>query len=182
MATQIVMPQLGESVAEGIIGKWLKQEGDSIAKDEPIVEVVTDKVNAEIPFPWRDLVKISAAEGETVEIGQEIAVIGDASDAGAGNVSASSGESQATAAESDVGVCSGKLEPAAKLRVLPPSRAAPRHSRRRLHRPRRFSPRPQASRMARIASSVRPHWFSAWRPSIMLTLLTCPDRHRRPCQ
>ena len=81
MATQIVMPQLGESVAEGVIGKWLKQEGDSIAKDEPIVEVVTDKVNAEIPSPVAGVLqKISAAEGETVAVGQEIAVIGDQSD------------------------------------------------------------------------------------------------------
>ncbi len=77
MATQIVMPQLGESVAEGVIGKWLKQEGDSIAKDEPIVEVVTDKVNAEIPSPVAGVLqKISASEGETVAVGQEIAVIG----------------------------------------------------------------------------------------------------------
>lgn len=79
MSTQIVMPQLGESVAEGVIGKWLKQEGDAIAKDEPIVEVVTDKVNAEIPSPVAGtLIRVSAAEGETVAIGQEIAVIGDA--------------------------------------------------------------------------------------------------------
>ncbi|HEV3312943.1 MAG TPA: dihydrolipoamide acetyltransferase family protein, partial [Chloroflexota bacterium] len=82
MSTQIVMPQLGESVAEGIIGKWLKQEGDAIAKDEPIVEVVTDKVNAEIPSPVAGvLTKISAPEGATVEVGQEIAVIGDSRDA-----------------------------------------------------------------------------------------------------
>jgi len=79
MPTQIVMPQLGESVAEGVIGKWLKQEGDAIGKDEPIVEVVTDKVNAEIPSPVAGtLIRVSAAEGETVAIGQEIAVIGEA--------------------------------------------------------------------------------------------------------
>ena len=47
------MPQLGESVAEGTIGRWLKQPGDSVAKYEPLVEVITDKVNAEVPSPYR---------------------------------------------------------------------------------------------------------------------------------
>lgn len=78
MPTTIIMPQLGESVAEGVIGKWLKQEGDQIGKDEPLVEVITDKVNAEIPSPVAGtLEKIIEAEGATVAVGQEIAVIGD---------------------------------------------------------------------------------------------------------
>jgi 2-oxoglutarate dehydrogenase dihydrolipoamide succinyltransferase (E2 component) len=78
MPTTIVMPQLGESVAEGVIGKWLKNEGDQIQKDEPIVEVITDKVNAEIPSPVGGVLqKISQPEGATVAVGQEIAVIGD---------------------------------------------------------------------------------------------------------
>ena len=80
MATTIVMPQLGESVAEGIIGKWLKNEGDRIDKDEPIVEVITDKVNAEIPSPVAGVIeRITQPEGATVAVGQEIAVIGDGS-------------------------------------------------------------------------------------------------------
>ncbi len=92
MATQIVMPQLGESVAEGVIGKWLKQEGDPIEKDEPIVEVVTDKVNAEIPSPvGGTLQKITAAEGATVAVGEEIAVIGDGADTGAESANAGAG-------------------------------------------------------------------------------------------
>ena len=83
MPTTIVMPQLGESVAEGVIGKWLKQEGDQIAVDEPIVEVITDKVNAEIPSPVAGtLQKITQPEGATVAVGQEIAVIGDAGGSG----------------------------------------------------------------------------------------------------
>lgn len=78
MPTTIIMPQLGESVAEGVIGKWLKQEGDQIAKDEPIVEVITDKVNAEIPSPVAGTLRsISQPEGATVAVGQEIAVIDD---------------------------------------------------------------------------------------------------------
>lgn len=78
MPTTIVMPQLGESVAEGVIGKWLKGEGDPIERDEPIVEVITDKVNAEIPSPVSGVLqKITQPEGATVAVGEEIAIIGD---------------------------------------------------------------------------------------------------------
>jgi 2-oxoisovalerate dehydrogenase E2 component (dihydrolipoyl transacylase) len=74
--SQIKMPQLGESVTEGTVDKWLKQEGDMVKRDEPIVEVVTDKVNAEIPSPFEGkLVKIAVAEGETVRVGAVIAQI-----------------------------------------------------------------------------------------------------------
>jgi 2-oxoglutarate dehydrogenase dihydrolipoamide succinyltransferase (E2 component) len=73
---QIKMPQLGESVTEGTVEKWLKSEGDFVKRDEPIVEVVTDKVNAEIPSPYEGkLVKISVTEGETVRVGAVIAQI-----------------------------------------------------------------------------------------------------------
>src|SRR5579884_3447564 len=79
MSTTIVMPQLGESVAEGIIGKWLKAEGDAIERDEPIVEVITDKVNAEIPAPVAGVLqKIIQPEGATVAVGAPIAEVGDA--------------------------------------------------------------------------------------------------------
>jgi 2-oxoisovalerate dehydrogenase E2 component (dihydrolipoyl transacylase) len=83
---QIKMPQLGESVTEGTVDHWLKQEGDFVKRDEPLVEVVTDKVNAEIPSPFEGkLVKISAGEGETVRVG---AVIGQIEVAGAGTPAA----------------------------------------------------------------------------------------------
>src|SRR3989440_9875583 len=73
---QIKMPQLGESVTEGTVDKWLKQEGDFVKRDEPLVEVITDKVNAEIPSPFEGkLVKITAAQGETVQVGAVIAQI-----------------------------------------------------------------------------------------------------------
>ncbi len=73
---QIKMPQLGESVTEGTVDKWLKHEGDMVKRDEPLVEVVTDKVNAEIPSPYEGkLVKISVTEGETVRVGAVIAQI-----------------------------------------------------------------------------------------------------------
>jgi 2-oxoisovalerate dehydrogenase E2 component (dihydrolipoyl transacylase) len=72
----IKMPQLGESVTEGTVDRWLKKEGDFVKKDEPLVEVVTDKVNAEIPSPFEGtLIKISVAEGTTIAIGTEIAQI-----------------------------------------------------------------------------------------------------------
>ncbi len=72
----IVIPQMGESVAEGSIGTWLKQVGDAVAQDEPIVEVETDKVAMEVPSPVAGvLVKQHVAEGDTVEIGALIAHI-----------------------------------------------------------------------------------------------------------
>src|SRR5205814_2947504 len=74
--SQIKMPQLGESVTEGTVDKWLKHEGDMVKRDEPLVEVVTDKVNAEIPSPFEGkLVKIAVGEGETVRVGAVIAQI-----------------------------------------------------------------------------------------------------------
>src|SRR3954447_14947231 len=73
---KVQMPQLGESVAEGTIGKWLKQPGDHVDKYEPIVEVITDKVNAEVPSPFEGtLTQILVQEGETVPNNTEIAVI-----------------------------------------------------------------------------------------------------------
>src|SRR5919112_3813698 len=81
---KVQMPQLGESVAEGTIGKWLKQVGDRVDKYEPIVEVITDKVNAEVPSPFEGtLTEILVQEGETVPNNAEIAVI-DAAGAAAG--------------------------------------------------------------------------------------------------
>ena len=72
--TTLKMPQLGESVTEGTVDRWLKQEGDMVRLDEPIVEVVTDKVNAEIPSPFEGrLVRINVAAGETVAIGTALA-------------------------------------------------------------------------------------------------------------
>jgi pyruvate/2-oxoglutarate dehydrogenase complex dihydrolipoamide acyltransferase (E2) component len=81
---KVQMPQLGESVAEGTIGKWLKKPGDHVAKYEPIVEVITDKVNAEVPSPYEGtLTEILVQEGETVPNNTEIAVIEAAGEAAA---------------------------------------------------------------------------------------------------
>src|SRR5205807_3427333 len=72
--TTLKMPQLGESVTEGTVERWLKAEGEMVRRDEPIVEVVTDKVNAEIPSPFEGrLVRIQVAEGQTVAVGTALA-------------------------------------------------------------------------------------------------------------
>lgn len=84
MAFSVQMPALGESVTEGTVTRWLKQEGDTVELDEPLVEVSTDKVDTEIPSPAAGvLTKIVAQEDDTVEVGGELAVIGDASEGGA---------------------------------------------------------------------------------------------------
>ncbi|MGX9671597.1 2-oxoglutarate dehydrogenase, E2 component, dihydrolipoamide succinyltransferase [Mycobacterium sp. HM-7] len=79
MAISVQMPALGESVTEGTVTRWLKQEGDTVEVDEPLLEVSTDKVDTEIPSPAAGvLTKIVAQEDDTVEIGGELAVIGEA--------------------------------------------------------------------------------------------------------
>ena len=81
MAFSVQMPALGESVTEGTVTRWLKQEGDTVELDEPLVEVSTDKVDTEIPSPAAGvLTKIVAQEDDTVEVGGELAVIGDAAE------------------------------------------------------------------------------------------------------
>src|SRR5690606_5654326 len=83
MATSVTLPALGESVTEGTVTRWLKQPGDEVAVDEPLLEVSTDKVDTEIPSPVAGtLLEIKVAEDETVEVGAELAVIGEASEAG----------------------------------------------------------------------------------------------------
>src|ERR1700758_3618538 len=76
MATEVVMPQMGESITEGTITKWLKKPGDSVQRDEPLFEISTDKVDAEIPSPAAGTLKeIKISEGTTVQINTVVAVI-----------------------------------------------------------------------------------------------------------
>ncbi|CAA9434163.1 MAG: Dihydrolipoamide acyltransferase component of branched-chain alpha-keto acid dehydrogenase complex [uncultured Rubrobacteraceae bacterium] len=76
MATPVTMPQLGESVTEGTIARWLKAEGDEVEKDEPLCEVDTDKVSAELPSPFAGKIeKLLISEGTTVDVGTEIALV-----------------------------------------------------------------------------------------------------------
>src|SRR5215213_7051908 len=93
------MPQLGESVAEGTIGKWLKQPGDHVAKYEPLLEVITDKVNAEVPSPFEGVLKeILVEEGATVPNNAEIAVIDEGGATGETVAAASAGGAATSAA------------------------------------------------------------------------------------
>jgi len=93
---KVTMPQLGESVAEGTIGKWLKKPGDHVAKYEPLLEVITDKVNAEVPSPFEGVLKeILVEEGATVPNNAEIAVIEEAGGAGADDTKAADPKSAA---------------------------------------------------------------------------------------
>lgn len=79
MPTDVVMPQMGESITEGTIAKWLKKVGDTVAVDEPLLEISTDKVDAEIPAPVAGVLsEIRFSEGDTVEVNTVIAVIGGA--------------------------------------------------------------------------------------------------------
>src|SRR5690242_21885721 len=77
MPTDVVMPQMGESVAEGTIVRWIKKVGETVERDEPLFEISTDKVDAEIPSPAAGVVtEIRAKEGETVAVNTVVAVIG----------------------------------------------------------------------------------------------------------
>ena len=79
MAISVQMPALGESVTEGTVTRWLKQEGDTVEVDEPLLEVSTDKVDTEIPSPVAGvLTKIIAHEDDTVEVGGDLGLIGEA--------------------------------------------------------------------------------------------------------
>ncbi len=83
MATPVTLPALGESVTEGTVTRWLKQVGDEVAVDEPLLEVSTDKVDTEIPSPVAGtLLEIKVDEDETVEVGAELATIGDEGESG----------------------------------------------------------------------------------------------------
>lgn len=116
---EVPMPQMGESIAEGTVSRWLKQPGDAIERDEPILEISTDKVDAEIPAPSAGVLsQVLVAEGETVEVGTVVAFI----DAGADG-SANSDGVAATEAEPEVQQeePNGATAPAAQ----PPSPAQP---------------------------------------------------------
>ena len=93
--TPVTMPELGESVTEGTVTRWLKQVGDEVAVDEPLLEVSTDKVDTEIPSPVAGTVlEHSANEDDTVEVGGQLAVIGDATGSAGGGASSGGGSAE----------------------------------------------------------------------------------------
>ena len=102
MSTPVTMPQMGESITEGTVSKWLKAVGDKIEKDEPILEISTDKVDAEVPSPAGGvLLAINVPEGETVEVGTALAVVGQAGETAAPTTNASSEPSEAPKSDSN---------------------------------------------------------------------------------
>ena len=103
MPTNVVMPQMGESIAEGTIVRWIKKVGDQVDRDEPLFEISTDKVDAEIPSPAAGvLLDIQVKEGETVPVNSVVALIGAANEAKtAAPVSAPSGNGGGAAAGSE---------------------------------------------------------------------------------
>jgi 2-oxoglutarate dehydrogenase E2 component (dihydrolipoamide succinyltransferase) len=110
MSVEVVMPQMGESITEGTVSKWLKQVGDTIEKDEPILEISTDKVDAEVPSPGvGTLLEIRHQEGDTVEVGTVLAVIGAA------------GEQPQAAPQAVVAAASQAGEPATPVDLEPPT-------------------------------------------------------------
>src|SRR3984885_9659494 len=116
---QVVMPAMGDSVAEGTVLEWRKQEGDAVAVDETLVEISTDKVDAEVPSPVAGkIVKLYAAEGDTVAVGAplaEIATNGSSDGAGNGTLTADaanpvSGESPPATPEEAVAAAGNEAE------------------------------------------------------------------------
>src|SRR6266511_1788748 len=110
MPIKIVVPQLGESVAEGTVSKWLKAVGDRVRKEEPLVEIQTDKINVEIPSPAEGVLeKIVVPEGTTVLVGTEIAVLSGAGEAvPAGRAAAPAAAAAAASARAPAGVPTGE--------------------------------------------------------------------------
>ncbi|MCZ2264073.1 biotin/lipoyl-containing protein, partial [Isoptericola sp. QY 916] len=99
MSENVQLPALGESVTEGTVTRWLKAVGDTVAVDEPLLEVSTDKVDTEIPSPVAGVLEqILVEEDETVEVGATLAVVGDGSGAGGGDAAPAA---EAPAAEAE---------------------------------------------------------------------------------
>jgi 2-oxoglutarate dehydrogenase E2 component (dihydrolipoamide succinyltransferase) len=114
MSTEVVMPQMGESIAEGTITRWMKQVGERVERDEPLFEISTDKVDAEIPSPAAGtLTEIKFKEGETVEVNKVVAIIG------------AEGEQPTAPAASAQPAASAPAAQAAVASEPPPAPAAP---------------------------------------------------------
>src|SRR6188768_3776902 len=100
MATEVNLPALGESVTEGTVTRWLKQVGDEVAVDEPLLEVSTDKVDTEIPSPVAGtLLEIKANEDDTVEVGAVLGIIGEEGEGGGSDSAESSSDDSSEEAE-----------------------------------------------------------------------------------
>src|SRR6185436_17022062 len=125
MPISIVVPQLGESVAEGTVSKWLKQVGDRVRKEEPLVEIQTDKINVEIPSPSDGtLQSITVAEGTTVLVGTEIGVLSGAGEEAGVAKPAAASKPAAAAAPAQASAPPPPARAASTAVATPPSPAA----------------------------------------------------------
>ena len=121
MSVSVSMPQLGESVTEGTVTRWLKKEGERVEADEPLLEVSTDKVDTEIPSPAAGVLRgISVGEDETVEVGAQLAVIEESADAPADGSGAPGGPAEPAPAPA-----SSQAEPAAPPAAPEPAAPEP---------------------------------------------------------
>ena len=116
MPTDVIMPQMGESIFEGTITKWLKRPGDKVQRDEPLFEISTDKVDAEIPAPVSGVLQdIKVNEGTTVQVNTVVGTISDGDSASAAKASAPPASAPAPAEKKE----------AAKAAPTPPPQPAP---------------------------------------------------------
>jgi pyruvate dehydrogenase E2 component (dihydrolipoamide acetyltransferase) len=143
MPSDVVMPQMGESIAEGTIVRWIKKVGDQVARDEPLFEISTDKVDAEIPSPAAGvLAEIRVKEGETVPVNSVVAVIGQAGEHVANTAEPPAGDAPGAARSSErsqrsepatassaqaggIGPGAPRSEPVDERDQSPPERGAP---------------------------------------------------------
>jgi pyruvate dehydrogenase E2 component (dihydrolipoamide acetyltransferase) len=133
MAVDVVMPQMGESIFEGTITKWLKKPGDKVERDEPLFEISTDKVDAEIPSPSAGVLKeIKIAEGQTVPIQTIVAVIDGAGSAAASAPAPAAAPAKAAPASAPAAVKPAAPAPAAPV-AAPAAPAASAGSTERIH-------------------------------------------------
>ena len=139
MTTSVTLPKMGESVVEGTIIRWLKQEGEFVKEDEPLVEISTDKIDTELPSPASGVLsKILAGQDETVEVGAEIAVIDE---------SAGEGETPAPKAKEPKKEEPAPEEPKAAASAPPEEKAAP---------PKKVEPAPQPTAAPAAAAQAAP--------------------------
>src|SRR5687767_3820486 len=124
MSESVSLPALGESVTEGTVTRWLKNVGDRVEVDEPLLEVSTDKVDTEIPSPVAGVIEaILVQEDETVEVGTALVTIGDGSGTAGGAPEAAPAEAAAPAAEA--APAAPAAEPVAPAPAEAPAPAAP---------------------------------------------------------
>src|SRR5580765_7635020 len=125
MAADVVMPQMGESIFEGTITKWLKKPGDKVERDEPLFEISTDKVDAEIPSPSAGVLKeIKVGEGKTVPIQTVVGVIDAAGDGAGVAKSAAPAQAPAPTPAPKAAEPARAPAPAARPQIVPPAQAA----------------------------------------------------------